>query len=336
VNRACPELAFAEARRSSSARLGRPAQPRAALDWQQRPHGRDIRRHCFRRSMGDQGKIVMRCNRYIGALALVASACVLGTSAMAFDESKYPDWEGAWRRSAGVQWDPSKPTGPAQQAPLTSEYQKIYDDNLKDQALGGPGTDMTYTCIPDGMPRAMNVVMPMEIVVKANVTYIMIEYFNMLRRVYTDGRGWPKNAEPSFMGYSIGKWVDDDGDGRYDALEIETRNLKGPRVFEPSGIPLHADDETVVQERIYLDKNDPNVLHDKITTIDHALTRPWIVDKTYVRDRNPVWVEFECAERNDHVHIGNEAYMLSADGMLMPAKKGQPAPDLKYFKPAQK
>jgi hypothetical protein len=286
--------------------------------------------------MGEQGKIVMHFDRYIGALALIASACVLGTSAMAFDESKYPDWEGAWRRSAGVQWDPSKPTGPAQQAPLTPEYQKIYDDNLKDQALGGPGTDMTYTCIPDGMPRAMNVVMPMEIVVKSNVTYIMIEYFNMLRRVYTDGRDWPKDAEPSFMGYSIGKWVDDDGDGRYDALEIETRDLKGPRVFEPSGIPLHADDETVVQERIYLDKNDPNVLHDRITTIDHALTKPWTVDKTYVRDRNPVWVEFECAERNDHVHIGNEAYMLSADGMLMPAKKGQPAPDLRYFKPAQK
>jgi hypothetical protein len=271
------------------------------------------------------------------ALAIVLVAGPVAAQQPLDDSSKYPNMAGQWLRVGplGV-FDSTKPPGLGQQAPLTPEYQKIYDDNLKDQALGGPGTDMTYTCIPDGMPRAMNVVMPMEIVVKSNVTYIMIEYFNMLRRVYTDGRDWPKDAEPSFMGYSIGKWVDDDGDGRYDALEIETRNLKGPRVFEPSGIPLHADDETVVQERIYLDKNDPNVLHDRITTIDHALTKPWIVDKTYVRDRNPVWVEFECAERNDHVHIGNEAYMLSADGMLMPAKKGQPAPDLRYFKPAQK
>jgi hypothetical protein len=32
-----------------------------------------------------------------------------------------------------------------------------------------------------------------------------------------------------FEGYSIGKWVDEDGDGRYDVLEVETRALKGPR-----------------------------------------------------------------------------------------------------------
>ena len=43
------------------------------------------------------------------------------------------------------------------------------------------------------------------------------------------------------MGYSIGKWVDADGDGRYDVLEVETRDLKGPRAFDASGIPLHDD-----------------------------------------------------------------------------------------------
>ena len=37
-------------------------------------------------------------------------------------------------------------------------------------------------------------------------------------------------------------------------LESETRHLKGPRVFDSSGIPLHEDDQTVVKERIYLDK----------------------------------------------------------------------------------
>jgi hypothetical protein len=29
--------------------------------------------------------------------------------------------------------------------------------------------------------------------------------------------------------------------------------------------------------------------------------------------------------------IGNETYMRSADGLLMPAKKGQRPPDLRYF-----
>jgi len=181
------------------------------------------------------------------------------------------------------------------------------------------------------MPRAMNVIFPMEIIIQPNITYIMIEYLSMLRRIYTDGRAWLKDAEPSFMGYSIGKWINEDGGGRYDVLEVETRNLKGPRAFDASGIPLHSDNQTVVKERIYLDKSDPNILHDEVTTIDNALTRPWTVIKSYHRERNPVWVEAICAEGNQHVRIGNQNHMLSADGYLMPAKKDQPPPDLRYF-----
>ena len=41
--------------------------------------------------------------------------------------------------------------------------------------------------------------------------------------------------------------------GRYDTLEVETRNFKGPRTVEFSGIPLHDDNETVVKERISVD-----------------------------------------------------------------------------------
>ena len=137
------------------------------------------------------------------------------------------------------------------------------------------------------------------------------------------------------MGYSIGKWVDEDRRGRYDVLEIETRNLKGPRAFDASGIPLHADNRTIVKERIYLDKADPDILHDEVTTIDNALTRPWTVTKNYRREPNPIWFDNNCPENNNHVVIGKENYFLSADGLLMPAKKGQAAPDLRYFKPSR-
>jgi hypothetical protein len=69
--------------------------------------------------------------------------------------------------------------------------------------------------------------------------------------------------------------------------------------------------------------------------IDHALTRPWTVNKTYGREPDkarPIWTENNCGEYNNHVKIGDEGYMLSADGFLMPAKKGQAPPDLRYFK----
>ncbi len=273
----------------------------------------------------------------IGSVALIAALCMAFVSAQAHDEAKYPDWNGQWRRPPGVgnQWDTSKPPRKGQ-PPLTPEYQAIYEANLKDQAEGGQGTDPTFTCIPDGMPRAMNVIFPMEIIILPKTTYMLIEYLSMLRRVFTDGRDWPKEIEPSFMGYSIGKWIDEDGDGRFDLFEIETRNLKGPRAFDASGIPLHADNQTVVKERIYLDKTNPDILKNEITTMDNALIRPWTVIKSYHRVRNPIWVEAICAEGNEHVRIGRQIYMMSADGHLMPAKKDQPPPDLRYFKQSQK
>jgi len=57
------------------------------------------------------------------------------------------------------------------------------------------------------------------------------------------------------------------------------------------------------------------------------------VTKSYKRDPDPrpYWREDVCAEGNTHVFINNENYMLSADGYLMPAKKGQQPPDLRYF-----
>jgi hypothetical protein len=48
------------------------------------------------------------------------------------------------------------------------------------------------------------------------------------------------------------------------------------------------------------------VLNDEVTTIDDALTRPWIVTKHYSRVRNPIWVEAICSENNDHLKVGKE------------------------------
>jgi hypothetical protein len=263
---------------------------------------------------------------------------------LAHDESKYPELRGEWRRIAvpsgkyfGVQFDPRKPAGPGQDAPLTPKYQKIFEANLADQALGGQAGDPTYRCLSPGMPRIMAPYGAMEIVITPETTYILIDHIHDNRRIYTDGRDFPPNmaVDPQFNGYSIGRWLDEDGDGRFDTLIVETRGLKGPRTFEMTGIPLHEDNQTIVKERIYLDKSNPNILHNEITTIDSALTRPWEVIKDYRRTQTgqPIWwKETVCAENNVHVTIGDQNYFLSGDGLLMPAKKDQPPPDLRYFK----
>jgi hypothetical protein len=61
--------------------------------------------------------------------------------------------------------------------------------------------------------------------------------------------------------------------------------------------------------------------------------------KTYHRlaAKGPIWWREDiCAENNVHVVIGKDEYFLSADGLLMPARKDQAPPDLRYFKPAGK
>jgi hypothetical protein len=119
-------------------------------------------------------------------------------------------------------------------------------------------------------------------------------------------------------------------------LQIETRTFKGPRTFETSGLPLHGDNQSVVRERIFLDPSNKDLLHDVITVEDHALTHPWTVDKTYRRETKARRAEDNCNEDNHHVYIGKDNYFLSGDGYLMPARKDQLPPDLRYFKQTQK
>jgi hypothetical protein len=281
----------------------------------------------------------MRYRSGMVAFAAVAALCVTVAGTRAFDEARYPDLKGQWRAIGDpMRFDPSKASGAAQQAPLTPEYQALFEASLKEQAAGGPGLAQTNSCISPGMPRVTNGYGQMEVIVTPRTTYIAVEHINDNRRIYTDGRKWPTEVEPTNLGYSIGTWIDTDGDGRYDVLEVETRGFKGPRTYDDSGLPLHEDNETIVKERIYLDKSDPDIFHDEVTVIDHALTRPWIVTKSYHRepDRRPDWREVICVENNNHVEIGKQDYLLSPDGQLMPTRKDQPPPDLRYFNRSRK
>jgi hypothetical protein len=279
-------------------------------------------------------------NRTTIAAAVVAAALSL-TAAAAQDDPRYPDWSGQWRKAPDggpPRYDPSKPDGAGQQAPLKEEYRRIHEASMADQALGGPGLYvMSVKCIPMGMPFQMSIVFPFEFVITPKTTYVLFEIMtSQPRRIYTDGRDWPKDPDPTFTGYSIGKWIDTDGDGRFDVLEVETRHLRVPRLFDQTGISFHEDGQGVIKERIYADKSNPNIIYDEITTTDNALTRPWSVKKTYRREPKVVWPENNCTEGNNDVVIGSESYLLSADGYLMPVKKDQPPPDLRYFNQTKK
>jgi hypothetical protein len=46
---------------------------------------------------------------------------------------------------------------------------------------------------------------------------------------------------------------------------------------------------------------------------------------------SPHFVQNICSVGNNHVVIGKDTYFLSAEGLLMPTKKDQAPPDLRYF-----
>jgi hypothetical protein len=265
------------------------------------------------------------------AIALATALLATPAVAQVVDFGKYPDFRGQWDRTG----PPNNWRQLAGPPPLTPEYQKVFDASLADQRAGRPGNWPSTFCIPEGMPAMMNLYNPMEIIVTPETTYVLMSHNNdVYRRIYTDGRDWPADAERTLAGYSIGKWIDENGDGKYTTLEVETRFLRGPRAYEASGIPFHEDNQTVIKERFYLDKADRNTLYDEITVIDHAMTRPYTKVQKAVRkqDPRPVWLLETCPLDNVWVKIGNEAYVVNmTNGKLMPAYKDQPPPDLGYF-----
>src|SRR6266481_393575 len=151
---------------------------------------------------------------FTAALGTALAMCGVSTAgAQIVDFGKYPDFSGQWKRppGAGIQWDQTKRPGLTQQAPLIPEYQKIFEASIADQALGGQGENIRVNCTTNGMPRVMTVIRPIEFVVSPKITYVIFESY-MPRRIYTDGRTFPADEEPSFIGYSIGNWIDQDGD----------------------------------------------------------------------------------------------------------------------------
>ncbi len=215
----------------------------------------------------------------VWASLILAGACTACSNEPAAPAANtYPDWSGQWARIGSLNFEPEgyEKAGPP---PLTPEYQAIREGYLAQRAEGILAGDPPATCLPPGMPRMMTMSFPMEIIITPKVTYIYADWESQVRRVYTDGRDWPEYILPEFNGYSIGQWHDENADGVYDMLSIETRGMKGPRSFDSAAVVLHENNQTVVHEEIR--RIDESTLEDRITTIDDALTRPWTVNRRY-------------------------------------------------------
>jgi len=117
---------------------------------------------------------------------------------------------------------------------------------------------------------------PFEILVTPQMTNFLIHNPRFAPHLH-DGRDWPKKIEPSRR-YTIGRWIDATGWPLRHARGRDAR-IERSALLRPPPPAAGVRNQSIFKGGIFLDRADPNILNDEITTIDSALTHPWTVTK---------------------------------------------------------
>jgi hypothetical protein len=197
-----------------------------------------------------------------------------------------PDFSGVWfldeyHRNILPKEDP--PFQPWAEA----KFKERQSEKLHQDPDSGP--DPTERCIPPGVPREMLQPFPWEIVQARDRVIMIFEYQSLIRQIFTDGRGHPKDLEPTYMGHSIGRFEGD-------TLVIDTIGFNDKTWLDPMGLP-HSEALHVVE---HLHRVDHDTLVDEYTIDDtKAYTKSWTVQKIF--KLKPDWQikEYVCAENNN-------------------------------------
>jgi hypothetical protein len=226
------------------------------------------------------------------AAALASSPCILAQTAQHAGPAKAraasgkPDFSGVWfipeyRRNLLPNEDP--PFRPWAEA----ELKKRDTENLQADPDSGP--DPTERCIPPGVPRIMLQPFPWEIIHARGKVVIIFEYQSIVRQIFTDGRGHPKDLEPTYMGHSIGRYEGD-------TLVVDTIGLNDKTWLDPMGLP-HSDALHVIERLRRVNHDTLEVTY----TIDDpkAYTKTWTAQRTF--KLKPDWQikEYVCSENNN-------------------------------------
>jgi hypothetical protein len=160
------------------------------------------------------------------------------------------------------------------------------EEGLAAQAIAGTEEDPAFQCII-GFGRIMSAGFPTEIIQTDKQVTVLYEYNHQVRRIYTDGRQFPKKVRPTLMGYSIGKWEGD-------TLVVETIAAK-TLFFRLSGVPYS--EEARVTERISL-LDDGESMEILIEVDDPKFyTEAWNAKKYMKLDNDAMILEYDCTMR---------------------------------------
>ena len=148
-------------------------------------------------------------------------------------------------------------------------------------------------CLPHGIPDAMVIPgAPTKIVQLPGLTLLLHEEFARFRQIFTDGRPFPKELNPGWLGSSIGRWEGD-------TFVVETRGFNDKTWLDDEGHP-HSDALTTI-ERFH--RLDVGTLDLEITFNDPKYyAKPWTTRERLALMPDTDLIEDVCDNEKDNAH----------------------------------
>jgi hypothetical protein len=141
-------------------------------------------------------------------------------------------------------------------------------------------------CIPLGASLGYTGDLPKKIIQEPGVIVILYEGDGAFRQIFLDGRPLPQDPNPTWMGYSVGRWEGD-------TLVIETTGFNGKKWLDLRGYP--STDALHTTERFR--RRDFGHLDIEFTVDDpKAYTKPWTLKLPQLLYADTELLEFVCNE----------------------------------------
>ncbi len=212
-----------------------------------------------------------------------------------------PDLSGVWMvRSSGGLFYLGGDLKPQDIEPWAAALIKQRQANYRNDTDG-------INCKPPGPKAGIGVGnLPMKVVQTPKLTAILYEYQTVFRQIFTDGRPLPKDANPTWMGYSVGTWEGD-------TLVVTTTGYNDLTSLDLAGHP-HTE-ALKLTERYH--RADFGHLDLQVTFDDpKAYKRPWTISVRFDLLPDGELIEYVCDNERDKAHLVGK----SSDEIHVPAQ----------------
>lgn len=175
--------------------------------------------------------------------------------------------------------------------PFNAATRKEWLRHIQAEKDGTPIGDAPTRCYPHGVPRLIASPYPIQIIQTPGLITILHEVGHNIRYIYMDQKA-PANATPSFLGHSVGRWVED-------TLVVETTALNTRTRIDEEGI-VHSGKLKVTE---YIRKVDDGQRLENIIHIDDpdSFIKPWDARRNFNWRPDLHLTEYICEENNRNV-----------------------------------